>query len=93
MRVFDWNAEKNLWLKKVRGISFNDVLFHIGDGDLLDVLQHTNPAKYPNQKIFVVKIDSDAWLVPFAESEDTIFLKTAIPSRKMTDKYLRKRKK
>ena len=92
MRFFDWNAEKNAWLKKVRGVTFNDVVFHISTGNLLDVLRHNNPEKYPDQKIFVVAMDEYVYLVPFIESRDGIFLKTIIPSRKMTKQYLRKKK-
>ena len=45
--------------------------------------------KYPNQKIFVINIDNYIWLVPFVKNEKEIFLKTAIPSRKATKKYLK----
>jgi hypothetical protein len=93
MKVYDWNKDKNLWLKKVRGITFDDILFCITSGKLLDVLMHTNPERYPNQKVFAVKVDSYVYLVPFVESGNTIFLKTIIPSRKMTKKYLRNKKK
>jgi len=39
--------------------------------------------------MFIVNIDDYAYLVPFAEKEEEIFLKTIIPSRKATKKYLR----
>ncbi len=60
----------------------------IEQGNLLDVIKHYNPDKYPNQKIFIVKIDDYVYLVPFMENDLEIFLKTIIPSRKMTKKYL-----
>jgi uncharacterized DUF497 family protein len=88
MRSFDWDVEKNDWLRQVRGLTFEDVVFHIQAGDLLDVLEHPNPDRYPGQRIFVVNIEEYACLVPFVESEDTVFLKTIIPSRKMTKRYL-----
>ncbi|OIO71416.1 MAG: hypothetical protein AUJ56_04235 [Zetaproteobacteria bacterium CG1_02_49_23] len=50
--------------------------------------QHPNTLKYPNQKMFVVSIEGYAYLVPFIENESEIFLKTIIPSRKATKKYL-----
>jgi len=56
---------------------------------LLDVLEHPNQGRYPGQRIFVVNILGDAHLVPFVENEEEVFLKTIIPSRKATDKYLR----
>ena len=36
----------------------------------------------------VVNISEYIYLVPYVESEDEIFLKTIIPSRKATKKYL-----
>jgi len=55
----------------------------------LDVLEHPNKIKYGNQKIFVIEYNNYAYLVPFVEDEQKIFLKTIIPSRKATKKYLR----
>jgi hypothetical protein len=37
----------------------------------------------------VVRIDDYAYLVPFVEDDDEVFLKTIIPSRKATKKYLK----
>lgn len=71
-----------------RGISFEDVLFAFQAGRLLDDLAHPNDNKHPNQRIFVVEIDEYAWLVPYVENEDEIFLKSVIPSRKATKHYL-----
>ena len=89
MKYFSWNEEKNELLKEERQISFEDVVFYISQGFLLDVLEHPNQEKYQGQKIFVVQIDDYAYLVPFVESEQGIFLKTIIPSRKATKKYLK----
>ncbi len=79
---------KNEWLREVRGVTFHNIVFHIEAGDLLDVLEHKTPDRYPGQRIFVVNVEGYVCLVPFVESEDTIFLKTIIPSRKMTKQYL-----
>ncbi len=88
MKVFSWDADKNEWLKVHRGVSFEDVLFYIDRGGLLDRLAHPNKAKYPGQHLFVVNMDDYAFLVPFVENEREIFLKTIIPSRKATRDYL-----
>ena len=88
MKTFDWDPEKNAWLTKVRGVSFERVVFLIEHGGLLDIVAHHNPSRYPDQKILIVNMDSYAWLVPFVESPDHYFLKTIIPSRKATRKYL-----
>ena len=89
MKYFAWNEDKNQLLKEDWQISFEDVVFYISQGFLLDVLEHPNQEKYQGQKIFVVEIDDYAYLVPFIEDEHEIFLKTIIPSRKATKKYLK----
>ena len=57
-------------------------------GGLLAVLDHPNTALYPNQRMFVVGIRGYAYLVPFVETKQEVFLKTIIPSRKATRIYL-----
>jgi len=88
MPQFDWNDEKSLALKVDRGVSFEDVVFHVAAGGLLDVLDHPNPGAYPGQRILIVDIDGYAFVVPFVTDGDVLFLKTIIPSRKMTQRYL-----
>ena len=88
MIYYAWSAEKNESLKLDRGVSFEEVVFHIERGDLLDVLEHPNQRRYPGQRIFVVDIRGYAYLVPFVESEREIFLKTVIPNRRATNTYL-----
>lgn len=88
MTCFDWNHDKNEWLRVTREVTFEEIVFHISRGDLLDVLEHPNASRYPGQKIFVVDVEGYVCLVPFVETEESIFLKTIIPSRKMTRKYL-----
>lgn len=89
MKIFDWNEQKNEEIKQLRNISFEDVVFHITHGDIVDIIEHHNTAKYPNQQLFVLNIDSYIYYVPFVEDEQTVFLKTVIPSRKLTKKYLK----
>ena len=91
MKYFSWNGEKNETLKRERGVSFEAVLFHIQRGDLLDVLEHPNQERYRGQRIFVVIMDEYVFLVPFVETEDEVFLKTIIPSRRATNIYLGRR--
>lgn len=93
MKYFDWDEEKNALLKIERGVGFEDVVSAIDEGNLLEVLNHHNSKKYPNQKIYVVKIEDYVYLVPFVEDEEKHFLKTIYPSRKMTKKYLTERRK
>ena len=88
MKYFDWDREKNELLKIERGVSFENVLVAISEGRLLDLLEHSNKERYPDQKVIVVDIDGYAYLVPFVEDKEKIFLKTVIPSRKATAVYL-----
>lgn len=88
MKHFDWNPEKNEILKKERDISFENVVWHIENGDMLADMEHPNSEKYGNQRIMLVNIDDYIYLIPYVESETGAFLKTIIPSRKMTKKYL-----
>jgi len=89
MKYFSWNQEKNELLLAERKISFEDIVLYIEKDFLLDVLEHPNPEKYPGQKIFVVQAEEYVYLVPFVEKTDEIFLKTIIPSRKATKRYLK----
>jgi uncharacterized DUF497 family protein len=88
MSYYQWNHEKNEQLKAERGVSFEQVVFHIERGDVVDIIEHPNPSKYPNQQMLIVKIRGYAYLVPFIEDENGMFLKTIIPSRKATREYL-----
>ncbi len=88
MKPFRWSVEKNESLKSVRGVSFESIVVAVESEGLLDVVEHPNKAKYPNQRILVVSFDGYVYLVPFVEEEDHFFLKTVIPSRKATRDYL-----
>ena len=78
MKHFSWNDRKNELLLNERGVSFEAVVFHIERGDLLDVVEHPNQEKYQGQRMFIVNIENYAFLVPFIESGEEVFLKTII---------------
>ena len=88
MSDFDWNDEKNEFLKSARGVSFEEVVFHIQNGDVLDVIKYPNADRYPKQNIIVLNIDGYVYLVPYVKERGIRFLKTIIPSRKATKEYL-----
>ena len=92
MKVFQWNNEKNELLKKNREVSFEQVVILMERGDILETMDHPNQDKYPGQKIAIVQIEGYAYLVPYIQKSDEIFLKTIIPSRNATNKYLRSKK-
>ena len=92
MKVFRWDNEKNEWLNNNRGVSFEQVVILMERGDVLETIEHPNQKKYPGQKIALLKIEDYAYLVPYVQESEEIFLKTVIPSRKATSKYVRAQK-
>ena len=88
MKPINWNPDKNHKLIEERGISFEDVVFYLHHGGLLDDVSHPNKDKHSHQRIFVIAIDEYVHLIPYVENEEEIFLKTIIPSRKATKQYL-----
>jgi uncharacterized DUF497 family protein len=89
MKPFRWSHEKNERLKAERNISFEEIVLAIEADGLLDIVAHSNPGKYPRQRMFVVAVEHYAYLVPFVEEADHYFLKTVIPNRKATRDYLK----
>jgi len=88
VKYFSWSVEKSRQLRRERGITFEEIVFHIEKGDVLDILEHPNQRRYSGQRVFIVEVEGYAYVVPFVESETEVFLKTIIPSRKATKKYL-----
>jgi hypothetical protein len=80
-----WNEDKNRWLIRNRGVSLETIADLIMNGAYLDILE--NPARN-GQDIFIIQINDYTWVVPFViEMDDTLFLKTAFPSRKFHQRY------
>ena len=88
VETIEWNEEKNQSLIEIREVSFDLIAQLIREGDILDVYDHPNQERYPGQQMLVVRIDDYAYLIPFVTQNGHIFLKTIIPSRKATRKYL-----
>jgi len=82
--------DKNEQLKESRGISFNDIVYYIEHGHLIEIIDHPNQNSYKDQKMYVLNIDDYIYFVTFIETDDEIFMKTIIPSRKATKYYLEK---
>ena len=82
---YDWNPEKNEWLKKERKLSFEQVVFHLSQGDVWKVADH------PGQKIYFVIIEDYIYMIPHVIKKEFIFLKTIIPTRKATKAFKKER--
>lgn len=94
VKYFEWDPIKNELLRSEREVCFEDVLVAVEEGGLLDIVVHPSKEKYPNQKILVVKLQDYVYIVPYVEDDKKYFLKTVIPSREMTKRYIiDKRKK
>jgi len=89
---FEWKPEKNAWLREYRRISFDEIVVHLGRGDVWKTSLHPNPEQYPHQSIAFVIVDEYIFLVPFDVVGDLIHLRTIIPSRKATRQYLQEKR-
>lgn len=87
MKPVRYNEEKDKLLRAKRGIGFEEVSVAIETGNVMAVLKHPNKKKFPNQKIFIIKMKNYIYAVPFIETEEEIFLKTIYPSRKYKKKF------
>lgn len=88
MKSYAWSSDKNEQLIRERNISFEEIVVNIYLGNEVDVFDHPNQGRYPGQKISVVVVEDYVFLVPYIETEEEVFLKTIIPSRKATKQYL-----
>ena len=89
---FELKPEKNAWLREHRRISFEEIVVHLGRGDVWKTSPHPNPEKYPHQSIAFVVVDEYIFLVPFDVAGDVIHLRTIIPSRKATRQYMQEKR-
>jgi uncharacterized DUF497 family protein len=83
---YTFDPEKNTWLMQERGISFEQIIALIEGGKLIQVLEHPDKEKYPNQLLYEVDVDGYVHVVPVVKEGSTLFLKTIYPSRKATRK-------
>ena len=88
---YEWNFQKNEWLKKHRNISFEQIIFHLGLGDVWRIGNHPNQNKYPGQRVYFVVVEDYVYLVPHILTKKYIFLKTIIPGRRATKDYLQEK--
>ena len=86
-KKISWNEDKNKWLIKNRGLSFEDVLVAIEQDKIIDIIRHPNKEKYPKQKILIIEIQGYVCAVPYVVDENEIFLKTIYKSRKLNKAY------
>jgi hypothetical protein len=88
--VFNYDLGKNLFVKERCGYDFEDAIDAIQSNKLLDIIQHQNKERYPDQWVFVIELANYVYSVPsvYNREKNEFFLKTMFPSRKLTKEYL-----
>jgi hypothetical protein len=82
MKEFRWNTLKSQRLKRVRGVSFEELV----NAEIITFWKHP---KRERQSIMFFYHKNYIWMAPYVEEEDYIFLKTLYASRKFTKLYRR----
>ena len=78
---FDFSSEKNEKLILERDVSFYTAIESIIDHGIMLDFEHPNKEKYPNQRMFVVEINSYTYCVPYVIDGNKYFLKTVYQNR------------
>ena len=81
---FAFDPDKNAWLIRERGISFEQILALIENGNLIQVREHHDRERYPNQLLYEVDVDGYIYIVPVVREHRTLLLKKIFPSRTAT---------
>lgn len=90
MKRIIWSNEKAIALQNDvlrSNIGFEECVIAIEEGRVLADLPNPNP-QFPHQRIMILNIKNYAYVVPYVETDEEIFLKTVFPSRKHTAIYL-----
>ncbi len=85
--IYEFNPDKNAWLIRERGISFNEIIALINEGMLVRISEHHNKEKYPNQLIYEVYVRGYIHAIPVEKRGEKIVMKTIFPSRKATKRH------
>ena len=84
---YAFDPRKNAWLIQEHGIGFEQIISLIEGGGLIQVLEHPDKTRYPNQLLYEVDVDGYVYVIPVVREGQTLFLKTVYPSRKATKKH------
>ena len=82
VKCFAWDDAKNAKLRAERASGSRTSSSHIERGELLDILEHSNPDRYAGQRIFVVRREDYVYLVLFVEDEHTVLTQRAKSARR-----------
>lgn len=88
MARISWNPEKADKLRQDEarnGVGFEDCVVAIEEGRLLADLPHP---LIEDQRLLIFQVAGYAYVAPYVQDSEGIFLKTVYPSRKYTSLYL-----
>ena len=74
-RDYAFDPQKNAWLIRERGLGFEHIIALIESSKLIEVLEHPNAERYPNQLLYEVDVDGYVHIVPVVRESRTLFLK------------------
>ena len=75
MKELRWNPAKNEWLKRTRGVSFEEMI----QMPFLGAIKNHSRS---DQKLMLYVFNGYVWVIPCVESENEYFLKTMYPNRR-----------
>ncbi len=90
MKKITWDPDKAKTLRQDRTrkkVGFEECVIAIEEARVLDDIPNPN-GDYLHQRMFILEIKNYAYVVPYIDNDNEIFLKTVFPSRKHTAIYL-----
>jgi hypothetical protein len=86
VKEIEWNVEKDAWLRKLRGLSFQMVEEAIALDEIIDDTDHPSPMR-SNQRMLVFRVNGKCVGVPYVPTAEGRFLKTMYFSRDLDAEY------
>lgn len=87
MLKYRWSKTKDKLLCQSRKIGFQQAITEIKSKRIIADIPHHNQKRYPNQRIYIIKLNNYIYAVPYVQNKQEIFLKTIYPNRKLNHKY------
>jgi len=86
--AFHFNPDKSAWLRRERGVGFEEIIPLLADEESIEVYPHPS-LNHRHQFICEVVVEGYVYIVPFIVDGGKVFLKTIFPSRKATKRRRR----
>ncbi len=69
---FTWYQGKNYWIRRNRGIAFEDIVHQLTRNEIIDIIHNHKPKKYPDQHLFLVIARGYLYAAPFSQDSDGV---------------------